>query len=280
MPRTFSAVMRTCCLLLMICRGEAGVLWSNSGGSSARAGEAAPADAAPAESVVDLTKAAPAAQSGQSAGRVYPLRWVFFHTSVGNDADVERINKVIDTAKSHGINGAVLSVGLDGIERRGADYIRRIDQIKQHCDAVGVEAIATGFSAGYGGGVLGFDRNLAEGLPVVGARYKAADGKARLDSDFPVEIVGGDFEDFAGNRVRGCRFHDAPGKVSFVDSQIVRQGRASLRFEKMGDDPHGHGRVRLVFPSDETGSGTSARQCSSAASRASNSSAAPLRASA
>lgn len=243
MPRALTIMMRVCCLVLISLCNAAGVLPSIGLDDSAQGGEATSAQAAPAESVVDLTKAAPAAQSDQSAGRVYPLRWVFFHTSVRNDADVERINKVIDTAKSHGLNGAVLSVGLDGIERRGADYIRRIEQIKQHCDAAGIEAIATGFSAGYGGGILGFDRNLAEGLPVVGARYKAADGKARLDSDFPVEIVGGDFEDYSGNRVRGCRFHDAPGKVSFVDTQIVRQGKASLRFEKMGDDPHGHGRV-------------------------------------
>ena len=85
--------------------------------------------------------------------------------------------------------------------------------------------------------------DLAEGLLVKDARFVVQGKEAVLKTDFPIEIRNGGFEDFTGNQVRGCRFHDLPGKVSFIDTEVAKEGKASLRFEKFGQFPHGHGRV-------------------------------------
>ncbi len=41
------------------------------------------------------------------------------------------------------------------------------------------------------------------------------------------EVFNGGFEQYQGNRVTGFRFHDEPGKISFVDTQIKHSGNAS-----------------------------------------------------
>jgi len=38
-------------------------------------------------------------------------------------------------------------------------------------------------------------------------------------------------------------FHDQPGEISFVDTQVHHGGKASIRLENFTANPHGHGRV-------------------------------------
>jgi len=142
----------------------------------------------------------------------------------------------------------VLAAGLDRLDRQPAEYFQRLEAVRQVCAAHRIEIIPIVFSAGYGGDILCYDRNLAEGLPVKDARFVVSGQEARLQTDFPVEIPNGGFEDHEGDRVSGCRFHDQPGKVSFIDTQVVKEGKASLRFENFGQFPHGHGRVMFEVP--------------------------------
>jgi hypothetical protein len=58
-----------------------------------------------------------------------------------------------------------------------------------------------------------------------------------------VQIVNGGFEEFEGNKLKSFAFHDQPGVVSFVDTQVKRTGNASVRFENFTANPHGHGRI-------------------------------------
>lgn len=173
----------------------------------------------------------------------YPCRWGYVSRWLNSNRDVEEIRAIVETASRHGLNGMVLDAGLDHLDRQPAKYFERLEQVKQWCVQHRVEIIPIVFSAGYGGSVLASDRNLAEGLPVRDARFQVQGNEARLKIDFPPEIPNGGFEDHVGDKVRGCRFHDQPGKVSFVDTQVFHEGRASLRFENIGSDPHGHGRV-------------------------------------
>ncbi|MCH5373644.1 MAG: hypothetical protein JJ992_06680, partial [Planctomycetes bacterium] len=180
---------------------------------------------------------------GAASGADYPCRWVYVSRGLHKDQDVQDIGSIVETASQHGVNGMVLAAGLDRLDRQPAEYLRRLEQVKQSCAQHQVEIIPIVFSAGYGGSVLTYDRNLAAGLPVIDARFVVEGAVARLSSDFPVEIPNGGFEDHAGDRVGGCRFHDLPGQISFVDTQVAVQGRTSLRFENFGKYPHGHGRV-------------------------------------
>jgi len=182
--------------------------------------------------------------SAQNLSAAYPDRFVWvFGWGLGNDTDIPEITKVLDVAAQHGLNGAVVSFGLDTLCKRDAAYFRRLDAVKQACDRNQLELIPSVFSVGYGGGILSHNPNLAEGLPVVDVPFVVTANEARFVPDTAARIANGGFEDFSGNKFSGFGFHDEPGKISFADTNTVHAGRASLRLENFGADPHGHGRV-------------------------------------
>lgn len=170
------------------------------------------------------------------------LVWVF-GWGLGTDNEVTEITQLLDTAAQHGINGAMVSFGLDTLCKQDADYFRRLETVAQACERHHIELIPAVFSIGYGGGILSHDRNLAEGLPVVDAPFLVQADAARLEPDRSVRLINGDFEDFAENKFKGFGFHDQPGEISFADTQVKHSGRASLRMENFAANPHGHGRV-------------------------------------
>ncbi len=173
----------------------------------------------------------------------YPCRWVFVSNSLRADEDVNEVERIVRTASEHGLNGMVLTAGLDHIDRQPPEFPGRLAKVKAICDELGVEIIPCIFSIGYGGAVLAYNHNLAAGIPVRDAPFAAKDGRALLDPDRAVRIANGGFEEHDGDRLKGYGFHDKPGDVSFVDSTVFHGGKASLRFEGFGRYEHGHGRV-------------------------------------
>jgi hypothetical protein len=185
-----------------------------------------------------------AALAGSLAAAPYADRFVWvFGWGLGKDSDVADISQVLDTAAQHGLNGAVVSFGLDTLCKQSPDYFRRLDQVKAACERNRLELIPAVFSVGYGGSALSHDRHLAEGLPVRAAPFVAKGGEARLTLEDTARLVNGDFEEFTGTRFKGFNFHDQPGEVSFADSQVKHGGQASLRLENFTANQHGHGRV-------------------------------------
>ena len=162
--------------------------------------------------------------------KAYPYRWVFVSRSLRSDADVEQIREIVRTASEHGLNGMVLSAGLDKLELQPAEFVERVRKVKALCEQYKIELIPQIFSAGYGGSVLGFDRNLAEGLPVVDAPFVVHDRAARPQQATGAAFVNGSLEQYDGDRVRGFQ-QEQPGTVSFVDITTAAEGKASLRFE-------------------------------------------------
>ncbi len=172
-----------------------------------------------------------------------PWRWVYVSRNLTRDQDVTDIEAIVNTAADHGLNGMVLTGAFDSLDLRDEAYFARLEQVKAICAPRNIEIIPILFSAGYGGGVLGHNRNLAAGLPVKDALFEVQGGEARLVPDPPVAVVNGDFEAFTGNQMAGYQFHDEAGVLSFVDTAVFHSGAASLRFEDVGRNQHGHGRV-------------------------------------
>ena len=174
----------------------------------------------------------------------YPDRFVWvFGWGLESDRDVAEISGLLQTAGQHGLNGAVVSFGLDTLCKHSAEYFRRLNELQRVCQRSHLELVPSVFSVGYGGGILSHDPNLAEGLPVEGAPFLVKGGEARLVPDDTVRIANGGFEEYAGNRLKAFDFHDQPGAISFVDTQVKRSGAASLRLENFTANQHGHGRV-------------------------------------
>ncbi|MCX7008664.1 MAG: hypothetical protein NTY53_15675, partial [Kiritimatiellaeota bacterium] len=178
------------------------------------------------------------------AAAPYPDRWVWvFGWNLERDGDVPEITKMLESGAAHGINGAVVSFGLDALCKKSPEFFRRLDAVQQTCTRLKIELIPSIFSIGYGGGVLGHDRHLAEGLPVVDAPFVVHGKTAEFVPDASVRLVNGDFEQAQNNKFKGYSFHDAPGVISFADTAVKHGGAAALRLENFSSDPHGHGRI-------------------------------------
>ena len=174
----------------------------------------------------------------------YSDHWVWiFGWNLKTDGDVAEITKVLESGAAHGINGAVLSCGLDSLSTMTPDFSRRLDEVQRTCERLKIELIPAGFGVGYGGTALQHDKYLAEGLPVVDAPFLVEGRSARLVPDAVARINNGGFEEFRGNRFDGFNFSDQPGEISFADTEVKHNGKASLRMENFTANPHGHGRV-------------------------------------
>lgn len=178
-----------------------------------------------------------------AADKGYPCRWVYVSRGLRSDHDVEDIRAIVRTAAEHGLNGMVLAAGLDRLDLQPPEYFTRLEAVKAICKKRGIAIIPIIFSAGYGGSVLAHDKNLAAGIGVRDALFVVKGNEARHVADPPARIVNGGFERYKGHRVEGFRFHDKPGTISFVDTEVCHSGRASLRFQDFTKDPHLHGRV-------------------------------------
>ena len=176
----------------------------------------------------------------------YDERWVYVARNLTHDRHVEDIRQIVTTAVKHGLNGLVWAGGADSLSRWDAARLERLAQVKTICEGAGIELIPLAFSAGYGGGVLGHNPNLAAALPARDVLYVVEGSTARLVSDPPVSIPNGDFSRFRGNRFEEINFHDQPGLVSFVDEKVYRSAPASIRFENMALHSPQHGHARLM----------------------------------
>jgi hypothetical protein len=168
--------------------------------------------------------------------------WIF-GWNLSRDRDVAAVTELLQTASQHGLNGAVLSAGLDTLCRKTPDDLQQLARIRETCERNHLELIPAVFSVGYGGAALAHDRNLAEGLPVKDALFAVRDGEAKFVANPSAQLINGGFERFSGDKLEAFSFHDQPGEVSFVDTQIQHSGQASLRMENFTANPHGHGRV-------------------------------------
>ncbi|HOX08480.1 MAG TPA: hypothetical protein PK280_18940 [Planctomycetota bacterium] len=192
-----------------------------------------------------FSTASPAAEPPPVAGLPPPAtdyRWFFCFGHDRNRESLEKIKALVDTAAGRGLNGMVMSSwGLDSISRWPEKDVTMLKELADYCRSKKIELIPTGFSAGYGGGALGFDRNFAAALPAE-ISLVARDGKAAPVAG-PNLFANGDLEEHKGDRFTGWGFHDDPGKVSFADTDVVASGKCSIRYEMAGVNQHGHGRI-------------------------------------
>lgn len=180
---------------------------------------------------------APAGLRAQQEGKVYPLRWVYASRSLHADAHVEDLRRIVETAAARGLNGLVLAAGFDRLDLQPPDYFRRLEEVKRICERNKVELVPMMFSAGYGTGILAHNPNLAAGLPVKDALFVVRNGRARHVPDPPVSIVNGGFEEYEGGRAKGFSRPAEWGAVIRRDTEVVKEGRSSLRFENFGEHP-------------------------------------------
>ena len=174
--------------------------------------------------------------STAAARKVYPYRWVRIGADLRTDQGLEKVRSVVETAAQHGLNGILLSAGLDSMDLQPPDFLRRLQQLKQYCDARHVDIVPCIMSAGYGDEVLQHDKNLAAGLPVKDALYIVSQGEARLAPDPGVEIVNGGFEKHVGNSIDGFTATGGEADSITIDEHVFKEGRASALYRHFDPD--------------------------------------------
>ena len=167
-------------------------------------------------------------------GKPNPYRWVRVASNLRDDSEVERIRQIVTTASEHGLNGMTFSAGLDQLDQKTPDYFQRLKQVREICAERKVDIIPSFFSAGYGGSVLSHDKNLAAGLPVRDALFVVSDGKARFVAEPAVKIANGSFENYQQSAIEWFPIEGKPGEVT-IDSAEAKEGKASVRFENVGE---------------------------------------------
>jgi Carbohydrate binding domain len=161
--------------------------------------------------------------------RAYPDRWVYLPNPLRDEKDLQRAIELVTTAAGHGLNG-VLFPGMDRLSLQSPAYFNRLQSFKQACDKLGVEIIPTGFNTGYGGAILSHDKNLAAGMPVLGALFVAAASDARFSPDSPMRFENGGFE----NGLSAFDLHHGGRVAMSLDTTVFHNGGASLRIADQG----------------------------------------------
>jgi hypothetical protein len=172
-------------------------------------------------------------------------RWVYLATNLLVDMNIDDAIKLFDRAAKAGYNGIVLT---DSKFMRWDDlpehYLANVRRVRQSCRDHKLACIACVCPIGYSNDLLARDPSLAEGLPVVDAPFVAKDGRL-IPADESAHLTNGGFEQAKGNMPIGWNFVDEPGKISFIDTAVHHEGRASLRMQDIGlhDPQNGHGRA-------------------------------------
>ena len=162
-----------------------------------------------------------------------PFRWFFeFGNDVSSDKALADILKHVDMAAEHGFNGMVWEGNFVGMDQWPKANLERLAKLKEHCDARKVEVIPLMMTAGYDGGITAVNQNLLEGLAAKDMLFEVKGGLATCaGEDRPLSVEDGGFETAKGDAAAGFIAQANPGKVSFVDRNVFKEGKASLRFE-------------------------------------------------
>jgi hypothetical protein len=195
--------------------------------------------------VVLAVLAAATATAAQSRAAPLEHRWVYLGTNLLVDKNVEDAVALLERAAKAGYNGVVLTdskfMRWDQLPKQ---YLANVRRVRQVCRDHELACIACVCPIGYSNDLLARDPNLAEGLPVLGAPFLAKDGRL-VPADDSARLANGGFEQSKNNMPSGWSFVDQPGKITFIDTAVRSEGRASLRMQDISlhDPKHGHGRV-------------------------------------
>ncbi|UCH85163.1 MAG: hypothetical protein JSW50_05595 [Candidatus Latescibacterota bacterium] len=174
-----------------------------------------------------------------------PLRHqlVYVRFNLAQDSHVDEFRAIAERAAQHGYTGIVFAGSFDRIDLRDAGYFDRLGAVKEICENENLELIPLMFSAGYAGGILAHNPNLAAGIPVTNVPFAVNGHSVRLISDPKTRFAMTDSERQKNNRMPDISFHDKPGTVTFVDESEHHGGSVSLRFENFDKSKDGKGRL-------------------------------------
>ncbi len=173
-------------------------------------------------------------------------RWLFVMRNLSRPEQVEKTIALFPRAAKDGYTAVVISDSkLYSLHRMDQSYLDNVKRVQQAAFDNGLDLIPCVMPIGYAGGILDYDPNLHEGIPVKEAPFVVKGKEARLVPDPAVTLPGGDFEQAEGNRFAGWEMQDNVGTGSFADREVFHSGQQSVRMENIprAEPKWGHSRL-------------------------------------
>ncbi len=172
-------------------------------------------------------------------------RWFFLARDLSTEEHLPEIEAIMRRARAAGYNGLLFSDAKALVWWTLADperYRANAARLRSLASELGLELAVAVFPFQWSQSFGSIDPDLAAGMPVRRAPLTRRGGE--LVPDETAVVANGSFEDARGDRARGWTIQDGPGRVSFIDTETAKSGRASIRFDCSGAmNRHGHGRI-------------------------------------
>ena len=168
----------------------------------------------------------------QAQPKTLQNRWFYLQTNFQSDENVPKTQELLRRAKKAGYNGMVVTDSkFDRLNSVPQRYFDNVEKVKKTAQELGIAVYPVVATVGYEGGVLAQDPTLAEGFRVENARFKVENGVADIAPDVSQALKNGGFESAQNDKFADWTFQDGPGKSTFLDSSIKREGASSIRME-------------------------------------------------
>jgi hypothetical protein len=157
-------------------------------------------------------------------------RWLFLFGDHNRQEIVEKTLSVLPRAQAAGFNGILFGDGgLSRLERTTTEYRENVLRLQAQARAHGLELVLGCMPIGYSSGILAYDPNLAEGLPVKDAPFVAREGALRLEAQM-LPLAGGNFAP-EGDGFSGWASQQGVGENVFADPTAGAPGGLAVRME-------------------------------------------------
>lgn len=171
-------------------------------------------------------------------------RWVFITSNLYIDGNVDEVVSIMRRAKQAGYTGVLFDdyKTFTWWRLRDADrWESNAREVRRAARGLGLTFTVGIFPFGRSSALLSHDVNLASGVPVRDAPFRAGNGT--LVPERTAAVSNGSFENHNVERAAGYLFQDGPGRISLIDSDMAKHGRVSLRIEAGADPDGGLGRI-------------------------------------
>ncbi len=132
----------------------------------------------------------------------YEQRWNYVRPNMGSDEGVDQFIGILKQSKDVGCTHILINEGRYLREADDPIYLARVNKVREVAQTLGLTIVPAVYPFGYSGRYLGFNRNLAAGLPVKQMPFVVANGKAMPDMSIAPNLSGLDSTSSGALRVR------------------------------------------------------------------------------
>lgn len=119
-------------------------------------------------------------------------RWIYLPANFQVDAKADEVAGLITRAGKAGYTHALVADSkFSRLATVMPNYEPNVAKVKAAAKEAKIEIVPALFPVGYSNDALFHDPNLAEGLPVRGAKFVVKGGSAEIVADPPVSLPGG-----------------------------------------------------------------------------------------